>query len=248
MCTAQHSRLRGLNGISWLSPQQVKKLGAAMMMSRVEKRGIIFDDKYAAEYVHILLSGVARITCGNRRGDRTLVAMVAPGVVPRVPPVFRGINGGFRCEAATECEIGTITLESFIDITLGIASAEFENVANSYSGRWDPIRLRGSSFTGRTLEERVALLLLELSESFGIPDSRGVRLTMPTRHQDLADLVGGTRPRITEFLLSFERRELIVREGRQLIVRPDRLQRFVESFEVVKPRRAAAPALVDSRP
>ena len=50
---------------------------------------------------------------------------------------------------------------------------------------------------------------------------------MPARHKDLAELVGASRPRVTEYLSSFERKHLIVRDGRQLIVRRDRLKRFL---------------------
>jgi len=89
------------------------------------------------------------------------------------------------------------------------------------------LQLRCSNFMGYTLEERVALLLLELSENFGMRDRRGVRLTLPARHRDFAELVGASRPRVTEYLTSFERKHLIVREGRQLIVRRDRLEGFL---------------------
>ena len=116
-------------------------------------------------------SGVARITCRNRKGDRTLVIMVAPGMIPGVPPAVTGIRYNFRCEAVTDCQIGTVTLATFIEIALGIASADFKRMAASYSGRWDPVQLRCSNFMGCTLEERVALILLELSENFGVPRS-----------------------------------------------------------------------------
>jgi len=100
-------------------------------------------------------------------------------------------------------------------------------MAASYSGRWDLVQLRCSNFMSCTLEERVALILLELSENFGIRDRQGMRLTVPARHKDLAELVGASRPRVTEYLTSFERERLIVRDGRQLVVRCDRLERFL---------------------
>jgi len=71
------------------------------------------------------------------------------------------------------------------------------------------------------------LILLELSETFGMRDRRGVRLTVPARHQDLAELVGASRPRVTEHLASFEHKHLIVRDRGQLFVRRDRLESFL---------------------
>lgn len=220
-------RLRGLKNISWLTSRQLNRLADALMMSRVKKGGIIFDEKHSPDSAYVLLSGVARITCRNRKGDRTLLIMVAPGMIPGVPPAVTGIRYNFRCEAVTDCRIGTVTLATFIEIALGIASADFKRMAASYSGRWDLVQLRCSNFMGCTLEERVALILLELSENFGKRDRRGVRLTVSARHKDLAELVGASRPRVTEYLNGFERKRLIVRDGRQLIVRRDRLERFL---------------------
>jgi CRP-like cAMP-binding protein len=219
--------LHGLKNISWLTARQLNRLANALTMSLVEKHGIIFDEKHSPESAYVLLSGVARITCRNRKGDRTLVIMVAPGMIPGFPPPVSGIRYNFRCEAVTECQIGAIALETFIEIALGIASADFKRMAASYSGRWDLVQLRCANFMSCTLEERVALILLELSENFGIRDKRGIRLTVPARHRDFAELVGASRPRVTEYLALFEREHLIVRDGRQLIVKRDRLERFL---------------------
>lgn len=199
-----------------------------MIASVVEKRGVVFDEKHSSpESVYVLLAGVARITCRNRKGMRTLVIMVAPGMIPGFPPPVPGISYNFRCEAVTNCQIGTIDLEKFIEISLGIGSADFKRVAVSYAGRWDLVQLRCANFMSCNLEERLALILLELGENFGIPDRRGIRLTLPTRHKDLAELVGASRPRITEYLIDFERRHFIARENRQLIIAQDRLESFL---------------------
>lgn len=220
-------RLRGLKNIAWLTSRQLNRLADALMMSRVKKRGIIFNEKRTPESAYVLLSGVARITCRNRKGDRTMLIMVAPGMIPGVPPAVTGIRYNFRCEAVTDCQIGTVALATFIQIALGITSANFTRMAASYSGRWDLVQLRCSNFMSCTLEERVALILLELSENFGKPERRGVRLTVPATHKDLAELAGASRPRVTEYLTSFERKHLIARDGRQLIVRREQLERFL---------------------
>jgi CRP-like cAMP-binding protein len=219
--------LRGLKNISWLSSRQLNRLAGTLAMNAVEKREIIIDDRHSPDSAYVLLSGVARITCRNRKGDRTLVIMVAPGMIPGFPPPVPGISYNFRCEAVTDCQIGTIDLKSLIEISLGISSEDFKRMAVSYLGRWDLVQLRCANFMSCTLEERLALILLELSENFGVKDKRGTRLTVPARHKDLADLVGASRPRVTEFLNQFERDHLIIRDERYLIVRRDRLESFL---------------------
>jgi CRP/FNR family cyclic AMP-dependent transcriptional regulator len=220
-------RLRGLRNIAWLTARQQTRLADALTISRIEKRGIVFDDRSSPECAYVLLSGVARISCSNREGARILVIMVAPGMIPGVPPGFAGVKYSFRCEAITECQIGTVTLDCFIEIALGIASRNFKLMASSYSGRWDLVQLRCSNFMGCSLEERVALILLELSENFGTRDAKGTRLTVAATHKDIAELAGASRPRVTEYLRGFERKQLIARDGRQFIIRRDRLESFL---------------------
>src|SRR5690242_19608181 len=118
-------RLRGLKNISWLTSRQLNRLVDALTLSGVKKRDVIFDEKQSPESAYLLLSGVACITCRNRKGDRTLVIMVAPGMIPGFPPPVDGIRYNFRCEAVTDCQIGAVTLETFIEIALGIASEDF---------------------------------------------------------------------------------------------------------------------------
>jgi len=224
--------LQGLKNISWLTAHQLEKLSNALTVSTMEKRAIIFDEKYSPDFTCILLTGVARITCRNRKGQRRLVTMVAPGMIPSFPPPVPGISYNFRCEAVTVCRIGAIDLGSLVEISLGVASEDFKRLAASYMGRWDLVQLRCANFMSCTLEERLALILLELSENFGVPDGKAVRLTLPARHQDLAELVGATRPRITEYLSLFERKHLISRDKRQFIVSRDRLQSFLAQAHI----------------
>jgi CRP/FNR family transcriptional regulator len=225
-------KLRGLRNISWLTARQLEKLSNALTVSTVEKRAIIFDEKHSPDSAYVLLAGVARITCRNRKGQRTLVIMVAPGMIPGFPPPVPGISYNFRCEAVTACRIGTIDLEEFIEISLGIASADFKRMAASYLGRWDLVQLRCANFMSCTLEERLALILLELSDNFGVPDGKAMRLTLSARHRDLAELVGASRPRITEHLSLFERKHLISRDNRQLVVNRDRLESFLAQTHI----------------
>ena len=225
-------RLRGLKNISWLSGRQLDRLSNGLTVSMAEKRAIIFDEKHSPDSAYILLAGVARITCRNRKGQRTLVIMVAPGMIPGFPPPVPGISYNFRCEAVTLCRIGTIELEALVEISLGIASVDFKRMAESYLGRWDLVQLRCANFMSCSLEERLALILLELSENFGIPDPKGIRLTLPTRHRDIAELVGASRPRITEQLISFEKKHLISRNSRTLVVNRDRLEGFLSQAHI----------------
>src|SRR5580692_2229105 len=105
MSTAAVLRLRSLKGlknISWLTTRQLDRLAAALTVTHFDKRSIIFEEGKTPEAAYILLSGVARITCRNRKGSRIMVIMVAPGMIPGFPVAVTGVNYNFRCEAVTK--------------------------------------------------------------------------------------------------------------------------------------------------
>ena len=220
-------KIRQLGNISWLTSRQLDRLAGALTVSSIEKHGIISEEKNSPELVYVLLAGVARITCRNRKGLRTLLMMVAPGMVPGFPPRVVGITYDFRCEAVTNCQVGAIALERFIQISLGIDSEDFKRMATSYLGRWDLVQLRCSNFMSCTLEERLALVLLELSDHFGTRNGKGISLTVHARHREIAELVGASRPRITEHLIRFEHQQLISREDHRFTVYRDRIESFL---------------------
>jgi CRP-like cAMP-binding protein len=143
---AEIRNLRELKNISWLSSRQLNRLAAALTTNGVKRREIIIDDGHSPGSAYVLLSGAARITCRNRKGDLILVIMVAPGVIPGFPPPVPGISYDFRCEATTDCQVGTIDLKSFIEISLGISLEDFKRMVVSYRGRWDLVQLRCANF------------------------------------------------------------------------------------------------------
>src|SRR6266446_10071724 len=220
-------KLKGLKNISWLTARQLNKLAGALSVNGVERRTQIFDERDTSDNVYVLLSGVARVTCRNRKGRRAAVIMLAPGMIPAFPLPVAGINYNFRCEAVTNCNVGTLDWNEFIEICLGIGSADFKRMAANYVGRWDLVQLRCSNFMSCTLAERLALILLELSDDFGIRDALGMRLTMRARHKDLAELLGASRPRVSEHMKEFEHKHLVARRARQLIIKRDRLETFL---------------------
>ena len=220
--------LRALADISWLTVDQLDTLAGALTVTGHEMRSTIFSDKSSPESAYILLSGVARITCVNRKGRRTTAIILSPGLIPAFPTAVEGITYHFRCEAVTSCQVGTIGLNGFMKICLGIGSVAFKRMAASFLGRWDRVHLRCSNLMACTLEERLALVLLDLIDNFGVPNGDGeVRLTVPVRHYDLAELVGATRPRVSEHLRDFAQRHLISLQNERWVLDPEGLKGFL---------------------
>jgi CRP-like cAMP-binding protein len=89
--------------------------------------------------------------------------------------------------------------------------------------QWYRLLLRSSSFLNLGLHERIAIALLELCSDFGVEESRGTLLRVAFSQKDIANLVGASRPRVTEHLARLEREKFMIRQGRQMIVQVAKL-------------------------
>jgi hypothetical protein len=90
-------------------------------------------------------------------------------------------------------------------------------------GRWWTMLVRYANFVGLGLRERLAGALLEVGNKFGAEDARGILLTLKLTHEDLADLVGASRQRTTVQLKEFENEHALIRDGRRMIIVPQKL-------------------------
>jgi CRP/FNR family cyclic AMP-dependent transcriptional regulator len=210
-------KLGRLKIFSWLTPAEVKVLGNSLAMLNYRRREVIFRESPLANEAHVLIAGIARITCLNASKERVTVALIAPGPIPELPslPMSRF---DFRCEAFNNCRVGTLEWKGFEDVTLNGRESAFRKFHQNDLKHWYRLLRRTSGLLNLDLHERVAITMLDLCDDFGIEDSRGTLLTVSLSHKDIASIVGASRPRVTEHLGQMERDHMLFRQGRQFIV------------------------------
>jgi CRP-like cAMP-binding protein len=215
-------RLSRLKTLSWLSPTELTLLVGALALANYKRHAVILRDVALAHDAHILLTGVARITCRNARNQRVTVAMLAPGPIPEFPALPLS-QAGFQCEAYNDCRVGTVSWDDFEGITVNAAESAFKQFHRNDLKQWYRLLLRSSSFLNLGLHERIAIALLELCADFGIEEARGTLLRVSFSHKDIANLVGASRPRVTEHLARLEQEQYVIRQGRQIVVQVGKL-------------------------
>jgi CRP-like cAMP-binding protein len=221
--------LRRLKSLSWLSAVQIERLAASMSVERVKRHQVVFSEGETSNMVYILLSGAARLSFLNRGGERVLVGLIGAGEIFGVSALLGQTRRPFRCDAFSDCWVGAIKSEAFVDTFLGVPFDVYSHAMEVTVGRWWAMLLRYANSVGINLRERLAIMLLELAAKFGVQDARGTILTLRLTHEDLADLVGASRQKVTEHMNMFERQQVIIREGRRLILLPRKLQEIVQS-------------------
>jgi len=210
--------LNRLKSLSFLSPVALHELESALNSANFKRRQVILPQEALAAGVHILLRGVAKITCLSQDGQRVTIAMLAPGPIPQF--VSLPINRrDFRCEAHSDCRVASLSWEQFDVITRAAPQSALRKFYEDNLMQWYRFFAEGLD-----LRERLLVTLLQLCSDFGVTESRGALLRISLSHKDLAGLVGASRPRVTEHLAELVREHLLIRQGRQLIVRLDKIE------------------------
>lgn len=77
-------------------------------------------------------------------------------------------------------------------------------------------------------ERRLAKALLDTAEKLGLRDGVWLRVDPKISHEELSQIVGTTRPRITAFMQKFRKLGLIEKAGRATLVHHAKMRTFVE--------------------
>ncbi|MGB7952225.1 MAG: Crp/Fnr family transcriptional regulator [Candidatus Binatia bacterium] len=220
--------LQKLKNLAAFSPDELEKLAYQLSIKSFKKNEIVFDQDEEARFIYVLLSGIVRVSYINNQQRHTIVSLLPAGEIFGIDALQPRAHHAFRSQAFSECQIGSIKPQTFVEMLLGTPYENFLrwHVATLHLG-WTAYLhcIRG---IGLDLRRRLALELLNLADRFGSADSRGVAITLSISHEDLAGIVGASRQQVTEYLNHFDRDRIIFREGRRIIVNLQKLNKILQ--------------------
>lgn len=214
-----------LRRTSRLDEGQIERVIRERNASTFRAREIIFDQSEHAPGVVLLLTGVARLTVVSLYG--AITTLLGPGDIFVNPSHREFID--FHLEAFTDCNLEQMSADDFAEKILKIPADKFALAIEIAAGPFLDLARRSASWGTLRVRERLISLLIELAPKFGIEDSRGTILGPRLTHRDLAELVGASRPKVTAALSQLVAEQAVIRDGRRLIVLPERLRGLVNS-------------------
>lgn len=221
--------LRKFGSLSSLTSAQLERLAAGMSIKKIRKKEKIFNEGDAANMAYLLVSGIVRISWVNQEGRRVLVSLLPAGEFFGLGSLFSQKRHPFHSDAFSDCTVGVFQPETLVDILMGAPFETHLRFMEVAMGRFWRMLTRCVRGMAINLRKRLALELLELAASFGVTDSRGTIICVRPTHEHLANSIGASRQKVTECLADFERRHIVIREGRRLIVMPRRLREIIET-------------------
>ena len=88
-------------------------------------------------------------------------------------------------------------------------------LVNSY---WSAVTHRYAMFLSMSLRERLEVVLSDLGARFGVSEARGILLTPELAQEELAEMIGSSRPMVSKLLTEMTERGVIARQGRRYIL------------------------------
>jgi CRP/FNR family transcriptional regulator, cyclic AMP receptor protein len=221
--------LQRLKNLAGFSATNLKKLADNLSVKTAAKNEIVFDQGDDAKLVYLLLSGVAKLSYLLSNQERqTIVSLLPAGRFFGLDSLIPQTHYALRCEAFEDCTIGSIKPKTLIELFSG---ASYEAFLRGYVAVFHPARaayihcIRGM---GVDVRRRLAMELLNLGDRFGTANPRGISIALNLSHELLASLVGGSRQHVTEYLNEFDRNRMIFRDGRRIIIDPEKLQKILK--------------------
>lgn len=176
------------------------------------------------EALYIIDSGQVKLSMASAEGKDCLLAIYGKGDVFG-ESCFAGPK---RHETATAMSVAVVRRATRRDVLAELAKmGAIDLLLRHLAGRLCERQVAVFDLITTDSERRLAKTLLQFAERLGTADGPLVRLDQHISHEELSQIVGTTRPRITAFMQRFRKLGLIETTGRAISVHPQRITSFL---------------------
>lgn len=183
---------------------------------------VIWEVGDPASEAVVLRRGVLREGQGGPAERDVSLGLYGRGAVLGIGPILatprgRAARHGTRLDAWEDCSV--VRIDRAALLAAASVSADFGLALGTVAAqRAQRFESRVGAWLHRSAVSRLAALLLEIGEGFGVRDSRGLILPLRLPHRELASLIGVTRETASLALMSLRRAGWIEVEGKQLVI------------------------------
>ena len=206
-----------------LAPDDVRELEARSQIRILNKGRLLFLPGDRSDALFLLASGRVKISRLSDTGKEFILDIVEPGA-------FFG-ESGVLDEKPRETMTEALESSTVYVIPAGVFRAMLARRPKFLMGltrlmgqRQRKLEKRLMDVVYKNAPQRLADLLLELSENYGVRDSRGILLRIKLSQSALGNLLGVSREIVNHTFSGLRRRGVIdVSEGRVIIQNPEAL-------------------------
>jgi CRP/FNR family transcriptional regulator, cyclic AMP receptor protein len=208
------------------------------------KDAMVFSEGSTPDLLGCVLSGYVRVYCAVGDGNRTLMRIAGPGELLGYSDFLdqKGRRARlFEAQCLTKCNISLISRDHIarslrtLDPDTLVDLFESLNTFWSLTTRWFAVLL------GLPFQQRIEMVFSDLAQRMGVSDARGVMLLPEICHEELAEMIGCSRPMVTRLVHEMEESGKLLRRGKQYVLLGD-WDFGADIYEVGRTRSAARSA------
>lgn len=167
-----------------------------------ERGSVIFLRGSAADLVFWLLKGLVKLYLPHDDGSRTLIDLRRPGdfLGFAIESDFNGRRHLFEAQALTKCSVGLLSREHLVQLLDKLDLRTAIDLIERINTAWSSMFVHYVTFIGSPFRLRLKMVLNGLGARFGISDRRGTLLIPELSHEDLAEMIGSSRPMVSKLI------------------------------------------------
>jgi CRP-like cAMP-binding protein len=198
-----------------------------MTALHVGRGEVLYRPGDPARHVYYVLEGAVGLSLLGSEGRFVQLALLTRGEFFGETALVRGWQRVSQAAAVRDSRVGRIEARAFVEQICGLPWEMFTGLTEAVLKPLFLVSLRRSLFLVEELSDRLALTLLEY---VGHPEAKRARGLLPAAltHEQLAALVGASRPRVSLALKKLQKAGIFVREGGQIRVREKTLRGYLE--------------------
>jgi CRP/FNR family transcriptional regulator len=206
----------------WELPEEfVAELFDHHVLATFAKGQPVFLQGSTADVGFWILSGLVKIYSPNADGSRVVVAVIGPGdlagFTDYVEPSGRRAQA-FEAEALTKASVALFTRDYVLRALQKLSARQLVAVFERFNTSWSSLACSYAQFLGMSLRDRLQTVLTNLAARFAVRDARGSLLTLELSHDDLAEMIGSSRPMVSRLVAEMVSQRIIERQGKNYIL------------------------------
>ncbi|HXH61598.1 MAG TPA: Crp/Fnr family transcriptional regulator [Fimbriimonadaceae bacterium] len=185
------SALRSSTLFNSLTSDDLDELARVSHMAYAERSETIWLHGNQVDFYGLVGTGFVKMVKSLESGNEATTEIVGPGQVFGLLGVLEGTGCPLSARAVCNIWYLKIPKSSFMPIYAERPILKEHILRRTMSRLHNKMDLMAKMSSGR-VEERIALILLQLCDSYGNENERGVTLQVPLTRQDIAEMAGTT--------------------------------------------------------
>ncbi|MGH1343494.1 MAG: Crp/Fnr family transcriptional regulator [Nannocystales bacterium] len=210
--------LRKIPLLEGVDQGRLQQLAAAVEIREIPRRQVIYLPGDPGDRVFFINGGRVKCSKVTRDGKELTLAYRGAGQLFGELCIIDGTPRDEMAEAMKNAIITEVPRELFTELLQTDNKLCF-NFACIVGDRRRQIETKLEHLVFRDVQAKLAALLLDLGEEYGVECEDGLQIGLKITHQEMANLIGSTRETISLTLAQFKKKSLLDLNGRTVVLK-----------------------------